>query len=79
MKTDELKRKPKNNHMLSALLKTIDVKRLQQQQQNKKNENRHRKTSYRKNYFNNRNCSTYTDNPTKYIEVLCNSKKILTS
>lgn len=31
MKTDELKRKPKNNHMLSALLKTIDVKRLQQQ------------------------------------------------
>ena len=62
MKTDELKRKPKSNHMLRALFKTMNVKRLQQQQQDKNNGNMHRKISYRKNYFNNRNFSTYTDN-----------------
>lgn len=48
MKTDELKRKPKSNHMLRALFKTMNVKRLQQQQQDKNNGNMHRKTSYRK-------------------------------
>lgn len=31
MKTDELKRKPKGNHMLRALFKIMNVKRLQQQ------------------------------------------------